>query len=128
MSDELKTKMTRLAERLLERTSDGGVRWEETDRSDFFTAVLEGGSVVIGQAGGFWKGTRFEFTVRNDRGLTIETLAVPRDQPPVAPGESPVADENMEALRNVLLSLYEAARRSALEVDKTLDLLLGQLE
>jgi hypothetical protein len=133
MSDKSRAKMQQIAERLLARTTEGAVRWEETDRKDSYVAVLEAGSVMIGPTGGLLKVAGLELTARNDRGLTIEKVAVSRDRPsallPGQPGlpHAAAGDPNA-ALREVLSALHNAARRSALQVEKTLDSLLDQLD
>jgi hypothetical protein len=110
-------KLKALAERLLERTRDGRVAWEQTDRELTFATVLKPGSVRIGRT----TTAGYSLVVTNGQGTTLEQVAVDPDDPFQATSTS------MAALVRILPQLHEMVRRQVLEVDSTLDSMLDQL-
>jgi len=118
---EPKDKLASLAERLLNRTRAGGITWEETDRSGYFVATLEGGSVTVGRP---LEGP-YELNVRNDRGAIMDEATV---QPSNIISQSVLGTEAAKTLARLVPTLHETVRRDALNVDVTLDSLLDQLK
>jgi hypothetical protein len=116
------TKLAELARRLLERTRDGKLRWERTDKPGYFTAVLSGGSVAVQQL----SGTMYQLLVLDAEGVELEKVQASSDElTRMSAFTTPTEDER--ALDKTVPVLYDLARRQALNIDQALDSLLDEL-
>ena len=112
--------LNQILERLIQRTADGRVKWNRTVESNQFVASVDTISVVVQETPGnflFTRGYRLE--ILNESGDTVEVLGNNR-----ASGETDANSEQSQRLAR----LYASARRSALDVDATLDKLSKALD
>jgi hypothetical protein len=106
-------RIVRLVQLLLEKTSAGEIRWEETPTSNTFQCSLSNYSVLISQTSfRDAPGATQSLAVANEEGRIIEEV------------ESGALGSNDWLLRD----LFALARRKALGVDKALDEMLHLLE
>ena len=103
--------LDQILEGLIQRTADGKLRWSRTVESDQFVASLDAISVVIQERGFRQPTPRLE--ILNEEGVVIEALDY----------ISSTEDQDRQLQR-----LYVLARRSALDIQSTLEKLARALE
>lgn len=94
---------------LIERTENGELNWKTTASPSTYLLVLNDSSISID----FPTFGSFEFEFRNERGETVESVSISRDE-----------DEEKFQKAN---KLWELARRKALKSDDTIDKIIKQL-
>ena len=104
------TKILEIAEKLLKRTRNGEVNWRETVDSNEFIVSFPTQTLAIEET----VSGRYQISLVNERGNTIESLRFPGSQ----------AIEGGEILQD----LFELARRKALQIDIRLDEALNALD
>jgi hypothetical protein len=117
---DFRPQLEKIASEALEQTHKGMMTWRTTDDEDAFLFSGPKSSLIIasefrslmGLSSPFPKTRRVELRVLNNRGTVVETL------------RASTGDDSYELLR----SLYEAARRIALDVDGVLDTTLKDLQ
>lgn len=121
MTDDtgIRDRMTKLAKQLLRRTLNGQISWNETDNENEFIYSASDSSVAIQNNNTRSITGRYTLTVRNWRGTIVQQLQS-------ALRESDFV-EIQEDWNEVLLDLYEAARRNALNIEGMLDDLITEL-
>ena len=120
---ELRQRMIRLAEQLLQRTREGGLQWGTTDDESVYMFSGTNTSALIASKT-TPKGNKIMLGVLNSRGAFVEGLSSEWDlETPEDPWSSGPAPWN-----ELLEDLYIMARRSPLDVDKVLDDLFADLQ
>jgi hypothetical protein len=108
--------LTKIASAALDQTDKGAMAWRTTDDEDAFLFSGPKSSLIIASVTAsnplFPRARILELRVLNNRGTVVETLRASSD------------DNSSELLR----LLYQAARRSALDVDGVLDTTLKDLQ
>lgn len=104
-------KLLQLIERLLRKTRAGDVPWEATAQDGRFQVAFPDYSVVVFERGNDWV-----LSIYNDEGAQIESVS-----------DSALYNEGQGNAAEQLVALYQAARRTAFNVGKALDDLLGNL-
>ena len=102
-------KLGQILEGLVQRTAEGKLKWSRTVENDRFVTSVDAISVVISESQGFY----YRLDILDESGQTVESL----DFPDVTP-------EYHEQLAH----LYALARRSAIDIDSTLEKLAKALE
>ena len=100
--------LDRILAGLVDRTAEGRLKWTTTVRDDRFTTSIDAISVVIGQ-----RSQGHQLEISNEAGQTIESLSY---------------DDSTEEQDELLERLYVLARRSALDIQSTLDKLAKALD
>jgi hypothetical protein len=119
----VRKKTEKLLRKLLEKTEDGEVDWEETVEEDAYRIGFKDGLVSISKFTGSAGEAGFRFTLRNAEGKEIESGFA------VSPNftDQVWGNEKSEYL-DLLRELYSSARDSALNTVETLDSMLQDLE
>ena len=115
----------KLIERLLRLTDEGRIDWKETASEDYFQATVAQYVVTIGRARNNWDAldNHWDYQIRvADRKGTLIDEAAYSDF-----GDNTRTSE-VSPPNSALTLLYEAARRSARNVDKALTDLLASLD
>ena len=94
---------------LVQRTTEGKLKWSRSVETDRFVTSVDAISVVIAEI----RHTSYRLDILDESGQTIDSLVYPN-----------VTDEQDEQLAR----LYTLARRSALDIDATLERLAKGLE
>ena len=117
--ERLQEKMSKLAGQLLALTQNYRISWTETDKENEFLYATIKNSISIARVSRMLS-VVYIITVYNSRGTAVDSLetgSVRKDQ------------FMMPAPWNKVLSdLHEAARKSALNVEEELDILIAALE
>lgn len=107
-------KLASIVEKLMEKTSNGELEWQNTERKDTYQVVLARFAVRI-------------FSREGDGGIDIVVQVINQDGVIV----EEIADPDMRGLMSEpytrMSELLEDARRSAMGVDAALDALLQEL-
>lgn len=117
--DPVLDRMTKIAGQLLRRTLDDLISWGETDNEDEFIYSGTNTSVTIRRRDTRDIVGRYVLTVMNWRGTVVDTLESAKKDLGIV--------EQPEEWNAILYDLYEAARRSALNIETVLDDLLTEL-
>lgn len=107
-------RLIKLAIQAFDRTENGSLSWAETDDPDLF---LYSGSRTALMIESEANQNLYRFKVLNDRGRVVEEVSRWRGQ--LTGNADPWDDPNVEY--EALKKLYESARRSALQVDATIE-------
>jgi hypothetical protein len=113
--------MVELAERLLQRTLDNGIRWIDTDHDDQYLYPASTSGVTIERLEDQYEGTTFQLTLLNADGKAVQELST--ESVASATGDAEPASWNA-----ILERLFDAARREALGIDNLLDKTLQDVE
>ncbi|PSK67453.1 hypothetical protein B0E53_00572 [Micromonospora sp. MH33] len=115
---DVRGRMVSLAEKLLQRTLDSGIRWIETDRDDQYLYPASNSGVTIERHEDRFEGLYYQLTLLNADGKAVQELST-------ASGDS----EGERASWNTTLErLFDAARREALGIDSLIDDTLRDVE
>ena len=113
-------KMARLLARLVEKTDQGKVSWEETEQTDVYQAAFPGYSVRISyrEATGLLAlgTTDYLLSIFNEDGTQIDEAS-----------DVDLKSDYSDSF-NRMKKLHEDARRKALGVDEALDKILAELD
>lgn len=114
--ESLELKMTEILRSSLARTVEGVMKWRTTDDEDAFTYSGVSTSLVID----LWpESGKIQLRVLNARGTVVATL----ESTPPGP-----LDEDVRSKRySMLVSMHDAARRNALNIDGVLTAALEEL-
>lgn len=114
----LQERLMQIAQASLEQTRSGQMSWRATDDEDAFLFSGSSTSLIVDAYPGL---TKFELRVLNTRGTSIAELdGMYASSAPPHEGQNRVYD--------LLGSLHDAARRSALDIDVLLDSALADVE
>ena len=118
-------KMMLILHKLIDHTQEGRVTWHTTADTDGFLATVDTVGIVISSLGkqSMSGGERYKVQILNREGRIAEVIET-RDEFGLIPSERLASDEQAQAME----SLFVLARRSALDVDATLDELVHQLD
>lgn len=98
---------------VFQRTTEGKLKWSRSLKKDRFITSVGSISIVIVEETDSWIGTKHHLEIVDEDGETIETL-----------GYLDATNEQIQQLDR----LFVLARRSALDVDSTLEKLAKGLE
>ena len=98
---------------VFQRTTDGKLKWSRSVKKDRFITSVDSISIVIVEDSDNWTGTMYRLEIVDENGETIEAFGH--------------YDTTVEQTRQ-LQQLFVLARRSALDVDSTLEKLAKGLE
>jgi hypothetical protein len=115
MADSQLVRLADLADRLLARTEDLTLQWEETDLPREYVTVLQGGSVRVRSTG-----SDYRLSAHNERGAVLEEASV-------SPDDVFMTDPGQVRLAKIVPRLHEAVRRIVLDVDTALESFLNEL-
>ena len=101
--------MDQILEGLVQRTTEGKLKWSRTAQSDRYVTSVGAISVVIEEV----LRSEYYLEIHNEAGETVESLEFP---------------DTTDAQNGQLARLYELARQSALDVEATLEKLAKALE
>ena len=109
---------------LTERTDEGRLKWRTSADPDRFVAAVGDIAVVVSlvEQQGLGRDERFRLEILNDQGVTVEAIET-IDSFGLIPAHRRATDEQAHHLDR----LFTLARRSALDVDSTLDELVNNL-
>ncbi|SPF42294.1 conserved hypothetical protein [Candidatus Sulfopaludibacter sp. SbA4] len=112
--------LTTLIERLLDLTTEGKIKWEETADENVFLASVSHNVVTIGRRRSpeDYDSWDYEIQVSDRQGRLVDETSS-SDTSVTAEGGNPYVD---------LARLFEAARRKALDTDKVLAELISSLD
>ena len=110
---------------LIQRTSEGGLKWSPTVESNRFVTSVDTISVIVGQLSESHGLTqaRHWLEILNDDGVTVEVLET-QDEYGLVPDDRSAGYPQAGQLER----LYALARRSALNTQSTLEKLAKALE
>ena len=112
--------ISQILERLVTRSEDRDLNWRTTAKPDYYLTTLGEVSVVVGMINRGIDATQYELEILDRRGRSVETLTT---------GSVFYSEGNLIPRQaSNLKRLFESARRSALDVDTTLDELARQLD
>jgi hypothetical protein len=104
-------KMIKIAERLLVKTKEGSISWEETeDEYCFQTSLTEYSIRIKGPKMANPFGTSYFIKLLNQKGTELESIS------------------DKDAKPGLLEDLYSIARKNALNVDKAIDDILNEIK
>ena len=109
---------------LIQRTTEGRLKWSPTVERDRFVTSIDAISVVVGQlseARGVYP-ARYQLEILNDEGFTVEVLETEDELGLVATDELATPEQAGQMNR-----LYVLARRSGLNAHSTLEKLAKAL-
>ena len=115
-------KMTGILTKLIEKSRDGKITWRDTaDKQTFLTMLGETGvSIGFNNATGV-----YELQILDNRGRVIESVSV--GYPSLVTNLNLTGPEKVMVAKT-LRDLHEIARRSALNIDATLDEIASHLD
>ena len=116
--------LDQILEELVQRTADGRLQWTPSAEDDEFVAAIGTVSIILRQQGfdPFRGGRIHQAEILNERGRPVEVI-----QTTTSPDDSAFnSPDNLKRAR-LLDELYAAARRSALDVDATINQLRASL-
>lgn len=105
-----------LIERLIDNTDQGKLQWEKTNRSAQFMACMSKVDILVMHDLSLNKIT-YTFAIETKEGSTIDFIKASEKESTIF-----VSDDFI-----LLSNIYEKARRNALNIDKTIDDILGEL-
>ena len=118
------SKITEALEGLINRTEEGKLKWRTSgDGKEFLTSVDMIAVVIRQLSSGGPIGRRHQLIIANDEGVTVEMLETD-DLHKTVPRERLATSEQAQDLDR----LFTLARRSALDIDSTLDKLVKGLK
>jgi hypothetical protein len=115
--DDQEARLIQIAEVALGRTAAREMKWRMTDDPDAFAFSGSTTSLVVDH---YPQSDVYELRVLNSRGIVVSTLR--KDFDPFSDNQAHDSD-----IRSMLKHLHEVARKSALDVDGTLDAALAEL-
>ena len=116
-------KMTEILTKLIEKSRDGKIAWRDTAVKQTFLTMLGETGVSIG----FNSVTSvYELQILDNRGRVIESVSA--GYPSLAELEFSLPGAEKQIATNTLRDLHEVARRSALNIDATLDEIASHLD
>ena len=107
------TELGKILSGVFQRTTEGKLNWSRAVEKDRFIASAGAISIVIVEEHDNWAGTTHHLNIIDESGETVETL-----------GDHDTTAEQHRQLQQI----YVLARRSALDVDSTLEKLANALE
>ena len=118
-------KMTLILHKLIDHTQEGRVAWHTTADPDGFLATVDTVGISISSLGkqSMVGEERYKVQILDREGRIAEVIET-HDEYGLIPRERLASDEQAQAME----SLFVLARRSALDVDATLDELVHQLD
>jgi len=131
--ENVESRLVALTQKLLDKTTAGAISWQATDSENAYSYSTTRSSVLID--GKYDNDQDFVggIEVLNDRGTAIERLRTDFEtKAEVADPESRILAENTRYFKGpyneLIEDLFEAARRSALDIDGIIDGLMSDLE
>ena len=114
-------RMVELADRILQRTLESGIRWVETDVDDQYLYPASTSGVLIERREDYNEGISYQLTLLNDDGKAVQELhqGTERDE---------AGDPAPASWNETLERLFDAARREALGIDSLLDKTLKDID
>ena len=119
------SRMTAILRGLINRTEEGKLNWQTSVNDDVFFASVDTTGVTIRSLGAemFVGPERHRLEVLNDNGVTAVVLETPDSYGLVPPENIATAEQAQDMNR-----LFVLARKSALNIDSTLEKLVTDLD
>ena len=112
--------LNQILKSLVDRSRDQKITWRTTASPETYMTTIGEVSVAVSIASRQSGNTLYELEIIDSRGVSVENLR----SSPSKIFSSPAGQQRDEMLRR----LFESARRSALDIDSTLDELARQLD
>ena len=111
------TKIVKLILRLLEKTQNSEINWEETENEEVYQATFPDYSIRISLRPSGGENCDYKLSIYNENGNLVEAI-----------WDNDISSQDLPDAYPKMRSLYDGARSKAMKVDEALDSILNELK